>query len=147
MRYRDVASGLLLMLIVATAVVASPYQQTAAAERRAATLEHGESILAGVEMPASIPIADLIADPEAYDGELVQVEGVIVALCQNMGCWASLDDGQGNQVNVKVEDGVIDLREITETEHYMVAEGVFQAVGEHGVQVFIMEHGAVVSTE
>jgi len=140
MRYRDAALGLLLVFAVATVAVG-------AVDRRAETLAHGESILAGVELTVSTPIADLIADPEAFDGKLVQVEGVIVALCQSMGCWASLDDGEGNQINVKVEDGVIDWREITATEHYMVAEGLFQVVGEHGAQVFIMDHGAVVSAE
>ncbi len=140
MRCRDAALGLVLVLAISTVAVG-------AVDRRAETLANGESILAGVELTGSTPIADLNADPEAFEGEIVQVEGVIVALCQNMGCWASIDDGQGNQINVKVEDGVIDWREITATEHYIVAEGVFQTVGEHGAQVFIMEHGAVVSSD
>jgi hypothetical protein len=46
---------------------------------------------------------------------------------------------------VKVDDGVVDLREMAETTHYMVAEGILQAAGEHGAQVYIMEHGAVVA--
>jgi len=140
MRYRDAALGFLLVFAITTVAVG-------AVDRRADTLTNGESILAGVELTVSTPIADLLADPEAFEGKIVQVEGVLVALCQNMGCWASIDDGRGNQINVKVEDGVIDWREITAIEHYMVAEGLFQVVGEHGAQVFIMEHGAVVSAE
>ena len=140
MRYRDAALGIVFVLAITSVAVA-------AVDRRADTLANGESVLAGVEMTASMPIADLIADPDAFDGKLVQVEGVIVAMCSGMGCWASVDDGEGNQMNIKVEDGVIDWREITATERYMVAEGVFQKVGEHGMQVFIMEHGAVVSTD
>ena len=139
MRYRQATLGILLVLAVATVAVA-------AVDRRADTLANGESVLAGVELPVSTPIADLNADPQSFDGKIVQVEGVVVAMCQNMGCWASIDDGQGNRINVKVEDGVIDWREITATEHYMVAEGVFQKVGEHGSQVFIMDHGAMVSS-
>ena len=64
-------------------------------------------------------------------------------MCQMMGCWASLDDGAGNRINVKVEDGVIDLREMASTEHYMIAEGVFQKTGEHGAQ----EHRTELSSE
>ncbi len=140
MRYRDAALGILVALTVVTVAAAT-------VDRRAETLSSGERILAGVELTASTRIADLIADPEAHEGQLVQVEGVVVAICQSAGCWTAIDDGQGNQINVKVEDGVIDWRDVTATERYMVAEGLFQAVGEHGAQVFIMEHGAVVSND
>lgn len=146
MRYRKATLALSLLLTLVLSAGAAG-QQSTPADRRAATLAHGDPILAGVELEVTTPIAELLADPEAYDGKLVQIEGVVVGLCQNMGCWAALDDGAGNQVNVKVEDGVIDFREITAAEHYMVAEGVFQVVGEHGAQVFIMEHGAFVSTD
>ena len=140
MRYRDAALGIVFVLAITSVAVA-------AVDRRADTLANGESVLAGVELTASTPIAELNADPEGFDGKLVQVEGVVVAMCSGMGCWASVDDGEGNQIKIKVEDGVIDWRDITETERYMVAEGVFQKSGEHGVQVFIMEHGAVVSSD
>ncbi len=111
---------------------------------RATTLAHGEEILAGVTLDASTPIADLLADMDGHEGMTLQVEGTVVAMCQMMGCWATLDDGAGNRINVKVEDGVIDLREMAATEHYMVAEGVFQKTGEHGAQIWIMNHGAKV---
>jgi hypothetical protein len=139
MRNRLAIVSFVLLFAATTAVFAT--------DRRAETLASGTTILAGVELPASTAITDLLADPDAHDGELVQVEGVVVAMCQMMGCWAALDDGAGNRLNVKVEDGVVDLREMAAMEHYMVAEGIFQKVGEHGAQVFIMEHGAVVSTE
>ena len=54
-------------------------------------------------------------------------------------------DAEDNALRVKVDDGVVDFRELVSTSQYMVAEGVFQKVGEHGAQVFIMEHGAMVS--
>lgn len=109
---------------------------------RTATLEQGTDILAGITLDASTPIVDLLADPDAHEGMTLQIEGTVVAMCQMMGCWASLDDGAGNRVNVKVQDGVIDLREMAATEHYMIAEGVFQKTGEHGAQIWIMDHGA-----
>lgn len=140
---RRVHPVLAVLLVVLFASTAAAVVQD---ERRAAALERGEVLLAGVKLEASTPIADLLADPDAYEGEIVQIEGTVTALCNGMGCWARLDDGEGNGLNVKVEDGVIDLRDVTATEHYMVAEGVFQKVGEHGAQVFIMDHGAVIKT-
>ena len=141
MRSLEIASVLAVVTITSLAANA------AGQDRRSATLEHGEVLLNGVTLTESTPIADLIADVDAYDGELVQIEGVVVALCSGMGCWAQLDDGAGNRLNVKVEDGVIDLREVVAKEHYMVAEGVFQTTGHHGAQVFIMEHGAMIGAE
>lgn len=130
----------LALMIVVTAAGASAQQGA-----REQTLADGTAILAGVELDTATPIATLLGDPEGFDGELVQIEGTVVAICQMMGCWVALEDAEGNRLNVKVEDGVVDLREVAETAHYMVAEGVFQKTGEHGAQVFIMEHGAVVA--
>lgn len=111
-------------------------------DARAMTLAHGTDILAGVVLHAATPIAELLADPDRHDGMTLQVEGKVVAMCQSMGCWATLEDAEGNRLNVKVEDGVIDLREMASERHYMVAEGVFQKSGEHGAQIWIMDHGA-----
>ncbi len=90
-------------------------------------------------------VAAINADPAAFDGEVVQVEGTIVEICSNMGCWVELRDAEDNAVTVKVDDGVVDFREFVAEKQYMVAEGVFQTAGEHGAQVYIMEHGAVVA--
>ena len=142
-RIIPLALGLLLAVSLAGIAAAQHHAGHGSASQRTAALEHGTQILAGVTLEASTPIADLLAEPEAFEGKVVQIEGQVVALCSMMGCWATLLDADGNQLNVKVEDGVIDLREMAAEEHYMVAEGVFQAAGEHGSQVFIMEHGAV----
>lgn len=131
---------LLTLLALSVAAVATPAPAQEGA--RQATLEHGTDILAGVTLDTSTPIADLLADPDGHDGMTLQIEGTVVAMCRMMGCWASLDDGAGNQINVKVQDGEIDLREMAAAEHYMIAEGVFQKTGEHGAQIWIMDHGA-----
>lgn len=131
-----IAAALASVFLVAASPV--PTQE----DPRSATLEHGTDVLAGVALDASTPIADLVADPEAHEGSTLQVEGTVVAMCQMMGCWAALDDGNGNRVNVQVQDGVIDLRDLAASAHYMIAEGVFQTEGAHGPQVWIMEHGA-----
>lgn len=133
---KRIAVAAMFLFLALTAVPAASQE-----DPRATTLAHGTDILAGVELEASTPIAVLLADPDEHDGTVLQVEGTVVAMCQMMGCWVSLDDGDGNRINVKVDDGVVDLREMTAAEHYMIAEGVFQT-GENGAQIYIMEHGA-----
>lgn len=119
----------------------------AASDRRAETLAEGTTFLAGITLDASTPIADINADPAAFEGKLVQVEGAVVAICSGMGCWTEIADEADNRLRLKVEDGVVDLREHVAEARYVVAEGIYQQQGEHGAQVFIGSHGAVVSTE
>jgi len=126
-----------LALVTATA--------SATLDERGDTLANGAKILAGVALEASTPIAEINANHDGFDGKVVQIEGTIVSICDSMGCWVELRDFEDNALRVKVEDGEIDFREMVATSQYMVAEGVFQKVGEHGAQVFIMEHGAMVS--
>src|SRR5688572_4997036 len=48
----------------------------------------------GVEIPSdakSVPVADVVAKPDAYAKEPVVVDGVISSVCTNMGCWMQLD--------------------------------------------------------
>ncbi|MDA8016505.1 MAG: DUF4920 domain-containing protein [Thermoanaerobaculia bacterium] len=53
------------------------------------------------------PIADIVANPEAFQGREVLVEGKVQGVCAKAGCWMELADGEGHEVRVKVEDGVI----------------------------------------
>lgn len=53
-------------------------------------------------------ISDLYANPEKYDGKRVQVQGPIVDVCSDMGCWLALgSDKESQTLRFKVEDGVI----------------------------------------
>ena len=53
-------------------------------------------------------IADILADPEAYVGEQLRVEGTVVEVCQQMGCWMAVTaENSVDPLRVKVEDGVI----------------------------------------
>ena len=97
-------------------------------------------------MEASTPIADIVTNLDDFDGQVVQIEGLVKEVCQSQGCWAMLMDGKGNDLNLKVTDGVIDFREYLTSGYYVVGDGVFNAVGEHGSQVFIQDHGAMVGT-
>lgn len=54
-----------------------------------------------------VPIAELAADPDAWDGKSVRVQGVIADVCPMKGCWMELRDAENASVRVKVEDDVI----------------------------------------
>ena len=53
------------------------------------------------------PIAALTAEPGKYVGKMVQAEGKVAEVCQNMGCWMVLADDAGKTVRIKVKDGEI----------------------------------------
>jgi hypothetical protein len=53
-------------------------------------------------------VSEIYANPAKYDGKRVQVEGPIVDVCEEMGCWLALGSDQESQtIRFKVEDGVI----------------------------------------
>ena len=54
----------------------------------------------------SISVEKLMAAPESYVGKTVQVKGKVTEVCQMMGCWMNLTDGE-KMVRIKVNDGDI----------------------------------------
>jgi len=113
---------------------------------RADALENGMQILDGVTLEASTPIADLVTDPAAYEEEVVQIEGWVVELCASEGCYAILEDDNGEEMMVKTSDGAVDHSDYTEPNKYHVAEGVFTEYGAAGPWLWIMDHGAMAGT-
>ena len=116
------------------------------ASLRSEALDEGTMILDGVTLAESTPIADILTDPDAFEYQLVQIEGLVVGMCQSQGCWAAVEDPAGNSLLLKVNDGVIDFGDYVELGNYMVGEGIFQPSGGHGAQVFIEHYGAMVGT-
>jgi hypothetical protein len=53
------------------------------------------------------PIADIVADPAAFEGQEVLVEGTVHGVCAKAGCWMELADADGHEIRIKVDDGVI----------------------------------------
>ena len=53
------------------------------------------------------PIADIVADPAAFEGREVLVEGTVHGVCAKAGCWMELADADGHEIRIKVDDGVI----------------------------------------
>jgi len=57
------------------------------------------------------PIEEILANPEAWDGQRVRIEGRVGEVCPRKGCWMDLvqaeEGDEHHQLRVKVEDGVI----------------------------------------
>ena len=54
------------------------------------------------------PISAILKNPKAFHGKRVQVEGTIVEVCEERGCWIKIaSDKPFESIRFKVEDGVI----------------------------------------
>ncbi len=61
-----------------------------------------------VVLTSSTPIKDILSQPDKYLGKDIRIEGEIVEVCQNMGCWINVKDASTNQtIQIKVNDGEI----------------------------------------
>ena len=81
----------------------------------------------GVTIATPVDMKTLMADPDAYVGKKVRVDGVITAVCKKRGCWMQITNAEGEGLRVKVEDGVI-VFPYTSMGHKAAAEGVFEAI-------------------
>ncbi|MDY7095632.1 MAG: DUF4920 domain-containing protein [Acidobacteriota bacterium] len=62
----------------------------------------------GVELETTTSLAHVLADPAAFDGQTVRVEGYVQDVCPRKGCWMTLAAGpEGDALRIKVEDDVI----------------------------------------
>ncbi len=98
---------------------------------------------AGVDSQDFTSLADVLADPQAHDGKGVQVEAEIDEVCQQKGCWMTLQGPDGPS-NVRVTfadyaffvpmdiagrtvrvDGTFEVREVPvdEARHYLEDAG------------------------
>ncbi len=73
-----------------------------------ATAPAGEAEVfgAGVDLEEATRIADILADPDAYIGKTVRVDGGVIDVCSRQGCWIQVGDDAAS-IQIKVEDGVI----------------------------------------
>ena len=60
----------------------------------------------GVGLEEATRIADILADPDAWVGKTVRVEGGVLDVCPRRGCWIQVGDEESS-IQIKVEDGVI----------------------------------------
>ncbi len=86
---------------------------------------------AGVSIAKATPIKELYASPEKFVGETVRVDGVVTAVCTEMGCWLALGatDNPDQAVRFQADhDGKI-VFPITMKGKQASAEGVFMKIG------------------
>jgi hypothetical protein len=94
--------------------------------RAAAPATYGK----GVTLAAVTPLDRVLKQPAQFEGKTVRVEGVVTAVCTEMGCWMALGakDAAGvPTMMIKVEDGVI-VFPLTAKGHKAAAQGVVQRV-------------------
>ncbi len=60
----------------------------------------------GVKLEKATPIGKILADPDAYIGKTVRVEGGVLDVCPRKGCWIEMGE-EGESIRIKVEDDVI----------------------------------------
>jgi hypothetical protein len=59
-------------------------------------------------LKSTTQVSEILAAPQKYDGKRVLVEGAVVNVCENRGCWIELaSDKEFESIIFKVEDGVI----------------------------------------
>lgn len=94
----------------------------------AATAWAGETYGSGVKVAEATPISKILADPDAYVGKTVRIEGKVLDVCPMKGCWMELAGEDGKQsLKVKVDDGVI-VFPVTSKGRLAVAEGTVEAI-------------------
>ncbi len=107
----------ILFLAVATAVALVPYVQ--AGDKTYGT---------GVKTAETTSMAKILADPDAWVGKKVRIEGKVVDVCPMKGCWMELEETNGGaKMKVKVDDGVI-VFPVDAKGKLAVAEGVVESI-------------------
>ena len=99
---------------------------------------------AGVTLAKATPIKELYASPEKFVGKTVRVDGVVTAVCTEMGCWLAIGatDNPDQAVRFQAEhDGKI-VFPISLKGQKASAEGVFVKVGagDHEAKEAASEH-------
>jgi hypothetical protein len=69
---------------------------------------------AELKLDAATPIADILADPHHYEGQLVRVEGPVKSVCQGKGCWIRVGDVEGGLT--AIVEGVVVIEQETASE-------------------------------
>lgn len=117
----------------ATAAAQPAAAQPAPAPAPAKAEVKGTSYGAGVKLADATPIDSILADPNAFKGKSVRVEGMITDVCPKRGCWFEMaGNGPGKKLRFKVTDGEM-VFPMESKGKRVVAEGVV-AVSELSIE-------------
>ena len=86
----------------------------------------------GVTLKDATPIAQLTAEPGKFVGKTIRIDGVVTAVCEEMGCWMALGetDKAQNTVRLKVEHDAGIVFPIAAKGKNASAEGVFEKIAD-----------------
>ena len=67
-----------------------------------------KSFGAGVTLPKTTQVSDIMNKPQEYVGKKVKIKGLVVDVCAKRGCWLYIaGDKPFQKIQIKVDDGVI----------------------------------------
>ena len=90
------------------AAATAPATATAPSPQAATSVPAGKTFGAGVKLTETTSIDTILADPKAWNGKTVRVEGMITDVCPKRGCWMELaGNAAGQKLRFKVTDGVM----------------------------------------
>ncbi len=76
------------------------------AAKPSAEAPKGKVYGAGVSATETVAISELVADPTAFEGKTVRVEGMVTDVCAKRGCWFEMaGSAPGEKARFKVQDG------------------------------------------
>jgi hypothetical protein len=105
---------LVLFLFISALLAANTYAQEG--------VKYGKQIT----LNEITPISELFKNPTEYVGKTVLVEGLIVKVCEQRGCWIDIaSDKEFEKIRLKVDDGVI-VFPMEEKGKEIIAEGIFE---------------------
>lgn len=116
------------MRLLRGAVVAVAVVVLVAAARAQDSKE--EKLGKGVTLTEATPLKALFETPEKFVGKTIRIDGVVTAVCQEMGCWMALGESAQAESSVRLKvthDGKI-VFPISAKGKTVSAEGVFEKV-------------------
>lgn len=92
------------MNVFRASALALAFSALTAATAAAQSKDYGKALT----LSDATPISSILKDPQAYDGKRVLVEGLIIEVCEERGCWIRIaSDKAFESLRFKVDDGVM----------------------------------------
>ena len=86
----------------------------------------------GVSLTEATPIKALYEAPEKFIGKTIRIDGVVTAVCEDMGCWMALGESEKSEETVRLkvdhESGIV--FPISAKGKAASAEGVFEKIAD-----------------
>lgn len=79
-----------------------PPAEASTADASAAAPEGYEAFGDAITADAAVPVETVVAEPAAYVGQTVKLEGAVAEVCQMKGCWFTLRAPEGRNIRLMV---------------------------------------------